>query len=346
MPCLRNCPVWVAGQVGADGRCEDNCVSSDRFDSWALKPIVFIAACVSLLTASIDSIWNCVLPVPASTHMQSFVRFGWPAVDPLCVSSDRKRGHQQDRDDCYDFCVYYKYFIIRTYYSWQSCLLPFRTNHLEGTTCVSSVATSAFLQWSGNSSDLHSIVRVSLPCLRNCPVWVAGQVGADGRCEDNCVSSDRFDSWALKPSVFIAACVSLLTASIDSIWNCVLPVAASTHMQSFVRFGWPAVDPLCVSSDRKRGRPQDRDDCYDFCVYYKYFFIRTYYSWQSCLLPFRTNHLECTTCVSSVATSAFLQWIVKFVWPAFDRSCVSSDRKRRDAQDRDDCCEWCFFQIF
>ena len=23
-----------------------------------------------------------------------------------------------------------------------------------------------------------------------------------------------------------------------------LPVAASTHMQSFVRFGWPAVDPF------------------------------------------------------------------------------------------------------
>ena len=29
--------------------------------------------------------------------------------------------------------------------------------------------------------------------------------------------------------------------------ECLLPVAASTHMQSFVRFGWPAVDPLCVS---------------------------------------------------------------------------------------------------
>ena len=27
----------------------------------------------------------------------------------------------------------------------KSCLLPFRTNHLEGTTSVSSVATSAFL---------------------------------------------------------------------------------------------------------------------------------------------------------------------------------------------------------
>ena len=29
--------------------------------------------------------------------------------------------------------------------------------------------------------------------------------------------------------------------------ECLLPVAASTHMQSFVRVGWPAVDPLCVS---------------------------------------------------------------------------------------------------
>ena len=29
--------------------------------------------------------------------------------------------------------------------------------------------------------------------------------------------------------------------------ECLLPVAASTHMQSFVRFGWPAVDPMCVS---------------------------------------------------------------------------------------------------
>ena len=61
----------MAGQVGADGlsedNCvssdrfdsglsEDNCVSSDRFDSLALKRVVFIAACVSLLTASIDSI--------------------------------------------------------------------------------------------------------------------------------------------------------------------------------------------------------------------------------------------------------------------------------------------------
>ena len=154
-----------------------------------------------------------------------------------------------------------------------------------------------------------------MPCLRNCPVWVAGQVGADGRCEDNCVSSDRFDSWALKPIVFIAACVSLLTASIDSIWNCVLSVAASTHMQSFVRFGWPAVDPLCVSSDRKRGHPQDRDDCYDCCVYYKYFFIRTYYSWQSCL---------------------------KFVWP-FGRSfvCLFWPQTQRRARSR-----WLLWMVF
>ena len=90
MPCLRNCLAWVAGQVGADGLSEDNCVSSDRFDSLALKRFVFIAACVSLLTASIDSIWSklCVVCGRKCLHAvvrairlacsRSFVCLFWP----------------------------------------------------------------------------------------------------------------------------------------------------------------------------------------------------------------------------------------------------------------------------
>ena len=39
-------------------------------------------------------------------------------------------------------------------------------------------------------------VKASRMSSKTCPVWMAGQVGAHRRCEDNCVSSDRFDSWA------------------------------------------------------------------------------------------------------------------------------------------------------
>ena len=42
------------------------------------------------------------------------------------------------------------------------CFLPFQTNHLDRTPCVSAVATNAFLQWILNSADLQSIVCVSL----------------------------------------------------------------------------------------------------------------------------------------------------------------------------------------
>ena len=92
LPCLRNCLVWVAGQVGADGRCEDMelCVAYNRFESLALQRFVFIAACVSLLTASIESIWSklCVACGRKCLHAvvrvfrlacsRSFVCLFWP----------------------------------------------------------------------------------------------------------------------------------------------------------------------------------------------------------------------------------------------------------------------------
>ena len=34
------------------------------------------------------------------------------------------------------------------------CFLPFQTNHLDRTPCVSAVATNAFLQWILSSADL------------------------------------------------------------------------------------------------------------------------------------------------------------------------------------------------
>ena len=39
-----------------------------------------------------------------------------------------------------------------------------------------------------------------------------------------------------------------------------LPVAASAYMQSFVFFDWPAVDRLCVASDRKYSRQVEEVD--------------------------------------------------------------------------------------
>ena len=107
-----------------------------------------------------------------------------------------------------------------------------------------------------------------LGCLRTCPVWMAGQVGAHRRCEDNCVSSDRFDSWAsMGNSFYRSLCVSSDRKHWLDLKLCV--ACGRKYPQAVVRaiwlacsrilkFGWPAVDRLCVSSDRKRRRTQDK----------------------------------------------------------------------------------------
>ena len=79
--------------------------------------------------------------------------------------------------------------------------------------------------------------------------------------------------------------------------ECLLPVAASTHMQSFVRFGWPAVDPLCVSLlTANADAHEDRDDCCECCVSYTYFFIMTHIILDNVLDVLMTILRKAVTC--------------------------------------------------
>ena len=116
---------------------------------------------------------ECLNSVAASTHMQSFVRFGWPAVDPLCVSLLTANA------DAYKIEMIAEHFILDNVYFHERI--------------VCHVFEIVWCEWLDRLEQTDGA-----------KIW-------------NCVAYNRFESLALQRFVFIAACVSLLTASIESI---------------------------------------------------------------------------------------------------------------------------------
>ena len=210
----------------------------------------------------------------------------------------------------------------------------FKNCSLRSTFGRSDVSQFYARQWRGvcnwmslgafGDSVLGDCKRRKMPCLRNCPVWVAGQVGADGRCEDNCVSSDRFDSWALKPIVFIAACVS---SSDRKHWlDLKLCVACGRkYPHAVVRTIWLACSRsfVCLFWPQTRTPTRSRWLLWLLCLlqifpHQNILFLTKLFVTISNQSSWGYN--LCVICGHKCFPA--VEW--KFVWPAFDRSCVSS----------------------
>ena len=79
---------------------------------------------------------------------------------------------------------------------------------------------------------------------------MAGQVGAHGGCEDNCVSSDRFDISSSEHIILDNVLDVLMTILLCSDW----PMVALWKIVEIGRYE----GVLCVSSDRRHSLPEDQ----------------------------------------------------------------------------------------